>query len=47
VGYKVEVLPFETTTPSISCVDIASTEFNDWRRLLSSQLHSHHARKAG
>jgi NitT/TauT family transport system ATP-binding protein len=27
--------------------DIASTEFNDWRRLLSSQLHSHHARKVG
>ena len=27
--------------------DIASPEFNDWRRLLSSQLHSHHARKAG
>jgi len=27
--------------------DIASPEFNEWRRLLSSQLHSHHARKAG
>jgi len=27
--------------------DIASAEFNQWRRLLSSQLHSHHARKAG
>ena len=27
--------------------DIASAEFNEWRRLLSSQLHSHHARKAG
>ena len=27
--------------------DIASTEFNEWRRLLSSQLHSHHGRKAG
>ena len=27
--------------------DIASPEFNDWRRLLSSQLHSHHGRKAG
>ena len=27
--------------------DMASTEFNDWRRLLSSQLHSHHGRKAG
>jgi hypothetical protein len=27
--------------------DIASPEFNAWRRLLVSQLHSHHARKAG
>jgi NitT/TauT family transport system ATP-binding protein len=27
--------------------DIASPEFNEWRRLLSSQLHSHHTRKAG
>jgi NitT/TauT family transport system ATP-binding protein len=27
--------------------DIASAEFNEWRRLLSSQLHSHHRRKAG
>jgi NitT/TauT family transport system ATP-binding protein len=27
--------------------DIASNEFNEWRRLLSSKLHSHHARKAG
>ena len=27
--------------------DIASSEFNEWRRLLASQLHSHHARKAG
>jgi NitT/TauT family transport system ATP-binding protein len=27
--------------------DMASTEFNEWRRLLSSQLHSHHGRKAG
>jgi NitT/TauT family transport system ATP-binding protein len=27
--------------------DIASTEFNEWRRLLSSQLHSRHGRKAG
>ena len=27
--------------------DIASGEFNEWRRLLSSQLHSHHGRKAG
>jgi NitT/TauT family transport system ATP-binding protein len=27
--------------------DIASPEFNEWRRLLSAQLHSHHARKAG
>jgi NitT/TauT family transport system ATP-binding protein len=27
--------------------DIASPEFNEWRRLLSSQLHSHHARRAG
>src|SRR5277367_3799695 len=27
--------------------DIASAEFNEWRRLLSSQLHSRHARKAG
>jgi NitT/TauT family transport system ATP-binding protein len=26
--------------------DIASTEFNEWRRLLASQLHSHHGRKA-
>jgi NitT/TauT family transport system ATP-binding protein len=24
-----------------------SNEFNAWRRLLSSQLHSHHGRKAG
>ena len=27
--------------------DIASNAFNEWRRLLSSKLHSHHARKAG
>src|SRR6476469_5810593 len=27
--------------------DIASPEFNEWRRMLSSQLHSHHGRKAG
>jgi NitT/TauT family transport system ATP-binding protein len=27
--------------------DIASPEFNEWRRVLSSQLHSHHAKKAG
>jgi len=27
--------------------DIASPEFNEWRRLLSSKLHSHHTRKAG
>jgi NitT/TauT family transport system ATP-binding protein len=27
--------------------DIASPEFNEWRRLLSSKLHSHHSRKAG
>ena len=27
--------------------DIASPEFNEWRRLLSSQLHSHHGRRAG
>jgi NitT/TauT family transport system ATP-binding protein len=27
--------------------DIASSEFNEWRRMLSSQLHSHHRRKAG
>ena len=27
--------------------DIASAEFNEWRRMLSSQLHSHHRRKAG
>ena len=27
--------------------DIASGEFNEWRRLLASKLHSHHARKAG
>ena len=27
--------------------DTTSAEFNEWRRLLSSQLHSHHARKAG
>ena len=27
--------------------DIASPEFNEWRRLLSSQLHSHHRRRAG
>ncbi len=26
--------------------DIAGSEFNEWRRMLSSQLHSHHARKA-
>ncbi len=26
--------------------DIASGEFNEWRRLLASKLHSHHARKA-
>ena len=26
--------------------DIASNEFNEWRRLLSSKLHSHHGRKA-
>jgi NitT/TauT family transport system ATP-binding protein len=25
--------------------DIAGGEFNEWRRLLSSQLHSHHARR--
>src|ERR1700755_2050798 len=27
--------------------DIASNEFNEWRRLLSSKLHSHHAKKTG
>src|SRR6201747_2411891 len=27
--------------------DTTSAEFNEWRRLLSSQLHSHHGRKAG
>ena len=27
--------------------DTTSAEFNEWRRMLSSQLHSHHARKAG
>jgi NitT/TauT family transport system ATP-binding protein len=27
--------------------DTASPEFNEWRRLLASQLHSHHARRAG
>ena len=27
--------------------DIASGEFNEWRRLLASKLHSHHARKVG
>ena len=27
--------------------DIAGPEFNEWRRRLSSQLHSHHGRKAG
>ena len=27
--------------------DIASGDFNEWRRLLASKLHSHHARKAG
>ena len=27
--------------------DIASREFNEWRRLLAAQLHSHHGRKAG
>jgi len=27
--------------------DIASPEFNEWRRLLSAQLHSHHGRRAG
>src|SRR6201987_1539535 len=27
--------------------DIASAEFNEWRRLLASKLHSPHARKAG
>ena len=27
--------------------DIAGAEFNEWRRLLSSQLHSHVRRKAG
>jgi hypothetical protein len=26
---------------------IASSEFNEWRRPLSSQLHNHHGRKAG
>jgi len=27
--------------------DTTSNAFNEWRRLLSSQLHSHHGRKAG
>jgi NitT/TauT family transport system ATP-binding protein len=27
--------------------DIAGAEFNEWRRLLASRLHSHHARKVG
>ena len=27
--------------------DFAGAEFNEWRRLLASQLHSPHARKAG
>jgi NitT/TauT family transport system ATP-binding protein len=27
--------------------DTASAEFNEWRRLLASRLHSHHARKVG
>ena len=27
--------------------DVAGAEFNEWRRLLASQLHSPHARKAG
>ena len=27
--------------------DIAGPEFNEWRRLLASQLHSHHARRVG
>jgi NitT/TauT family transport system ATP-binding protein len=27
--------------------DVASSEFNEWRRLLASKLHSHHTRKAG
>jgi NitT/TauT family transport system ATP-binding protein len=27
--------------------ETTSAEFNEWRRMLSSQLHSHHARKAG
>ena len=27
--------------------DTTSPEFNQWRRLLSSQLHSHHGRQAG
>ena len=27
--------------------DIASAEFNEWRRLLSSQLHSHHRPQGG
>jgi NitT/TauT family transport system ATP-binding protein len=26
---------------------VASSEFNEWRRLLASKLQSHHARKAG
>jgi NitT/TauT family transport system ATP-binding protein len=26
--------------------DVASAEFNEWRRLLSATLHSHHGRKA-
>lgn len=26
--------------------DVAGAEFNEWRRLLSSRLHSHHGRKA-
>jgi NitT/TauT family transport system ATP-binding protein len=27
--------------------DFASRDFNEWRRLLASKLHSHHARKTG
>ncbi len=27
--------------------DTTGAEFNEWRRLLASQLHSHHGRKAG
>ena len=27
--------------------DTASAEFNEWRRLLASRLHSRHARKVG